>query len=92
MADARTRNQLFALARLGAEARIAELQAEIDSIRRTFGGASRGRRGRQPGGARSMDAGRSTSRRRKMSSEGRRKISEAAKRRWAAYRAKHGKK
>jgi hypothetical protein len=90
VADAMTREQLFALARLGAEARIAELQAEIEAIQRTFGIAGGGRRGRKTG--RAAGARMVKPRRRTMSPEARKKISEAAKRRWAAYRAKRVKK
>ena len=92
MADAMTRNQLVALARLGAEARIAELQAEIDAIRGMFGAPSAARRGRRPGAGLSAPATPRKRRRRKMSAQARKKISDAAKKRWAAYRAtKRGK-
>ena len=37
MAKGLSRQELLALARAGAEARIVELQGQIDAIRRTFG-------------------------------------------------------
>jgi len=77
------KSDLLKLARLGAESRIAELQREIDAIRKRFnlgrGGASARRvRGGQTAGR--------TSRTRRMSAEGRKRISDAARKRWAAWR------
>jgi len=63
------------LLRLGAQARLQQLQEEIESIRRGVPGAlgesGTGRRGR-----------------RKMSAAARKRISEAQKRRWAKQKAK----
>ena len=79
------KSDLLKLARLGAESRIAELQREIDDIRKRFnlgrGGAS-ARGGRARGG---QTAGRAT-RTRRMSAEGRKRIADAARKRWAAWR------
>ena len=81
------RRDLLTLARLGADARIAELQGEIDAIRRQFrlGGGSSGR-GR--GGAGNAVAGGTPAagRSRNISAAGRQRIAAAARRRWAAWR------
>ena len=91
--------QLQEFARIGAAARIKELQAEIAAIRRDFPALG------APGGESTMPSpprkrpGRPTAnlaakapsprkRRRKMSAEARKKISEAQKKRWAAQKAK----
>jgi hypothetical protein len=75
------KRELHRLARLGAESRIAELQREIDAIRRQFGG-----RGRGGSSARVGAAGRAAPRKRKMSAAGRKRIADAARKRWAAWR------
>jgi hypothetical protein len=67
-------SQLQEFARIGAAARIKELQAEIASIRRDFPALT------APGAPKK--------RRRKMSAAARKKISEAQKKRWAAQKAK----
>ena len=84
MARGLSRQELFSLARAGAEARIAELQAQIDAIRSTFTGRGRGV------GRRATAAGKPR-KRRKMSKEGRAKIAAAAKARWAKWRKEKGK-
>ena len=95
----RPTSQLQELARIGAAARIKELQAEIASIRRGFpaltapGGEStmpspfRKRPGR-PTANRAAKVAAPRKRRRKMSAAARKKISEAQKKRWAAQKAK----
>ena len=70
--------QLRALARHGAQARISELHAEIEAISKEFGLGWRG------GAKRGRKAGRS--RKRKLSAAARKAISEAQKKRWAAHR------
>jgi hypothetical protein len=81
-----SRQELLAFARAGAEARIAKLQAEIDTIERSVGIGVR-RRGR-PAAATSRGAATAPSRRRRrMSAQARKKIADAAKRRWAKWRA-----
>jgi hypothetical protein len=91
-------SQFQELARIGAAARIKELQAEIASIRRSFpaliapSGEStmpspfRKRPSRPAANLAAKVAPRK--RRRKMSAAARKKISEAQKRRWAAQKAK----
>jgi hypothetical protein len=79
LAKGLSRQQLLSLARAGAEAKIAELQAQIDAIRRTFG---------VRGGAKASATPR---RRRNMSKEGRAKIAAAAKARWAKWRKDNAK-
>jgi len=77
--------EIVRLARIGAEARIAQLQAEIDAIRRQFPGSARGRAvgGPADGAVRKP---------RQMSAAARRRISQAAKKRWELWRKEHGKK
>jgi hypothetical protein len=75
-----SRSELLSLARAGAEARIAELQAQIDAIRATFGGSKSGR-------PEAAEAAKPKRKRRKMSKAGRAKIAAAAKARWAKWRA-----
>jgi hypothetical protein len=86
----RTTSQFQEFARIGAAARIKELQAEIASIRRDFPALSAPggkRHGRPPSNlAAKLPAPRK--RRRKMSAAARKKISEAQKKRWAAQKAK----
>jgi hypothetical protein len=95
----RPTSQLHEFARIGAAARIKELQAEIASIRRDFpalttpGGEStmpspfRNQPGR-PVATHAANVPAPRKRRRKMSAEARKKISEAQKKRWAAQKAK----
>ena len=73
-----SRQQLHALAASGAAARIAELEAEIASIRSEFPGPRAAKRSRKPGRPAR------TRKRRKMSAAARKKISDAQKKRWAA--------
>jgi hypothetical protein len=92
-------SRLQEFARIGAAARIKELQAEITSIRREFpaltapGGESampspfRKRPGR-PAANLAANVAAPRKRRRKMSAAARKKISEAQKKRWAAQKAK----
>lgn len=68
-----SRQELLSLARAGAEARIAELEAQIASIRATFGGGSA--------------APQRTPKRSKLSAAGRANIVAAQKARWAAKNA-----
>jgi hypothetical protein len=81
-----SRSELLSLARAGAEARIAELQSQIDTIRATFGGGNKGR----PAGVKAA-AAKPKRKRRKMSKAGRAKIAAAAKARWAKWRKEKGK-
>jgi hypothetical protein len=85
-----TRSELLKLARLGADSRIAELQREIDGIRRRFnlGRGSSSARGRR--GPKAAATG-SAPRTRKMSAAGRKRIGDAARKRWAAWRKAHQK-
>src|SRR6202040_3751557 len=95
----RPTSQLQEFARIGAAARIKELQTEIASIRRDFpaltapGGESempspfRKRSGR-PAAELAATVHAPGKRRRKMSVAARKKISEAQKKRWAAQKAK----
>jgi hypothetical protein len=95
----RPTSQLHEFARIGAAARIKELQAEIASIRRDFpalaapGGESTApspfrRRPGRPAASLEAKVPSPRRRRRKMSAEARKKISEAQKKRWAAQKAK----
>jgi len=79
------RQELLQLARAGAEARIAELQAEIDRIRRQF---PSGRRTPANGAAGTV----SPRKRRRMSAAARKRISDAQKSRWAKQRAQEATK
>jgi hypothetical protein len=80
-----SRQELLTLARHGATARIAELEAEIASIRRAFPGVGArrgpGRPPTSPDGAAPLV--RRRRRRRRMSKEARQRISEMMKKRWA---------
>jgi hypothetical protein len=79
--------QRYAL--LGAEKRLAELDAEAAQIFRSFP-ALRSRRRRMGGAGDTDSAPRAQPRRRrKLSPEGRRRISEAQKARWAKHKAEH---
>jgi hypothetical protein len=79
------RTELLRLARTGAEARLRDIEAEMDAIVRQFPDLRRGARAN--GGADGAGA-RLPRRKRKMSAAGRKRIGEAAKRRWAEWRAK----
>jgi hypothetical protein len=71
-------------ARSGAQARIAELRAELEKLEALFGSSAGGRRvsrSQAVSGSR-----KSTRRRRKMSPEARKKIGDAARKRWAKWR------
>jgi hypothetical protein len=88
-------SQLQEFARLGAAARIKELQAEIASIRKDFpalsaygGGVPSPFRKRPGRPAANLAETAPRKRRRKMSAAARKKISEAQKKRWAAQKAK----
>ena len=95
----RPTSQLHEFARIGAAARIKELQAEIASIRREFpapsapGGESMmpspfQKQPGRPAGNLAAKVSAPRKRRRKMSAAARKKISEAQKKRWAAQKAK----
>ncbi len=89
-----TPQELNRLARLGAQARLEELQQEAAAIRAAFpdlfGAARAGRRGRKaraaaaPSG--SAKAGRKTRRRSQMSAAARKAVSERMRKYWAARR------
>jgi hypothetical protein len=87
MAKARNESSLRSFAIMGARMRIEELQAEIDRIKKQFGGRTL-RVARDPTG-RSAPGSASTAkpRRRKMSSAARKRISEAQKARWAKQKS-----
>ena len=75
-----SRQQLHALARHGAKARIAELEKELAAIRKAFPDAGRTTRGRKR-------KRRGTRKRRRMSAAARKRISDAQKKRWAKQKA-----
>jgi len=81
-------------ARIGAAARLSEIQLEIAAIRGAFpelGSQSTKGRGRRPKARAATSGGRSRVQgapRRKLSAAARKAISDAQKRRWAAHRAK----
>lgn len=74
------------LAFIGAQARLAELNAERQAILRAFPELSRTDRRIAATRASSDSARPARGRRRKISAEGRKRIAEAAKRRWAEWR------
>ena len=76
MAKGLSRQELLSLARAGVEARISELQAQIDTIRATFGGGSLAK----ASGPRRKKG--------KLSAAGRANIVAAQKARWAAKKSK----
>jgi hypothetical protein len=80
-----TKFDLHSLARLGAAARIKELNAEIASIRKAFPDSASKRE-------KILIHHPPQQRRRKMSAEARKKISEAQKKRWAAQKSGDKKK
>lgn len=77
------------LARIGAEVRIKELEAEIAAIRRAFPAAAptRGRPARNGNGGNDSAEPDAPKRRRKMSAAARKAISAAQKARWAKQRS-----
>ena len=77
------------LAFIGAQARLAELNAERQAILRAFPELSRGDTAPITRSVSSDSARPARQRRRKISAEGRRRIAEAAKRRWAEWRKKN---
>ena len=79
---AKRNDESMRYAAIGADARIKELQSEIDRIRTAFPGES--------GGAAKSSSGDPRRKKRKLSAAGRKAISDAAKARWA--RVKAGKK
>lgn len=80
------------LAFIGAQARLAELNAERQAILKAFPELSRSTRNGPswPTAPAKESARPRKRRRRKMSAEGRRRIAEAAKRRWAEWRKQNG--
>lgn len=80
MAKGMSREDLIALAREGAQARIKELRTELAALENMFGSGSK--RGRKPGPATAPKR-----RRRKMSKDARKRISDAQKKRWAKQKA-----
>jgi hypothetical protein len=89
------RAELLRLARYGAEARIAELQNEIDAIRRRFPHLRGGRGRAASSSANQADAGAGETgtparKPRQMSAAARRRISQAAKLRWRKWRKEKG--
>lgn len=82
-----TQRELKELARVGAQARLAELQRDIEAIKRAFPGLGSGVRN-TPAAARN---GRRKRRRRKpMSAAQKKALSLAQKKRWAEWRKKKG--
>ena len=83
-----TEQELRRLARIGAEARLGELQREIEAIYRTFpdlrSGATKATTALQSPPKRRR-------RRRRMSAAARKAVSLAQKKRWAEWRRKNGK-
>ena len=92
-----TQQELLHLARLGAEARLAELQREMSAIFQTFpdlraGGSSQAPASRGGGnGAAKETAVRPRRARPSMSREARQRIAEAQRKRWAEWREKQSK-
>lgn len=82
-----TQAELRELARVGAEARLAELQREIDAITRAFPDL---RSGRHKVRAAPANGRRKRRRRRPMSAAQRKALSLAQKKRWAEWRKKKG--
>ena len=81
--------QLHDLAKHGARARIAELEAELSEIRAEFPDAAPARRGRKSGrpvASRATDVP-SPRTRRPVSAAARKRMSDAQKKRWALQRA-----
>jgi len=84
-----TKQELRRLARIGAEARLGELQREIEAIQKTFPDLRSGQLG-QPSRSATV-GGRKRRRRRKMSAAAKKAVSLAQKKRWAEWRKKNGK-
>ena len=85
-----TQTEIRRLARIGAEARLGELQREIEAIRRAFPdlGSGQSRQASTNG----SEGGRKRLRRgRKMSAAAKKAVSLAQKKRWAEWRKKNGK-
>jgi hypothetical protein len=84
------RTELLRFARLGAEARLRQLQGEIEAIVQRFPDLGTGRRARVPG---VIENGRTIkgTRRRRMSAAARKAISLRQKQRWAEWRKKKAK-
>jgi hypothetical protein len=78
------------LARVGAQARLAELLAEVEEIRRMFPGIGEARRGRLPASATTVKTTK-RGRRRKMSAGERKAVSERMRKYWAARRKEKAK-
>lgn len=72
-------------ARLGAQARVQELQAELAEIYRTFPGLRTGRRG-ATAAAKQSPSGTARRKRRTMTAAQKREVSQRMKRYWAARR------
>ena len=88
MAKALSRRQLLDYARESAQARIQQLRSELAALEAAFGGGrGRGRRGKA-----APPAAAGTPNKRKMSAAGRKRIADAARKRWAKWRAEHGKR
>jgi hypothetical protein len=82
------RVELLRLARVGAAARVVELQQEIDAIRRQFPAL---RSNRPSAAAPQARDGRPVRRRKRMSASARKAVSMAQKKRWAEWRKNKGK-
>jgi hypothetical protein len=79
----RVSNDMRELARMGAEVRLRELQAEIERLRTQFPGLTS-----SPANDENADPGRGRATKpRKLSAAGRQAIVVAARRRWAKFRA-----
>ena len=91
MAKAMNAEELRRLARLGAAARIDELQRELAALRAAFPGlgATRGRKPGRPAAAAAAEAG--GRRRRGMSAAQRREVSRRMKKYWAERRKQKAK-
>lgn len=81
-----SRNELNKLARVGAQARLAELDRERQSIVRAFPDLSGGRRGRPSKAGAAAAGGRARRRQRTMSAAERRAVSIRMKKYWADRR------
>jgi hypothetical protein len=87
-----TQQELRRLARSGAEAKLGELQREIEAIERAFPGIRAGGAGRKSSdGAPARRVLTRRGRTRKMSVAARKAVSLAQKKRWAEWRKKKGK-
>jgi hypothetical protein len=78
------------LARIGAQARLAELLAELEEIRRMFPGLGAARRGRPPLSGTPVKKTK-RGRRRKMSAAEKKAVSERMRKYWAARRKEKAK-